>query len=264
MSEIATPAKSVTKHRSPNYPVIGLRKAVERAEILFSKDKRAWLPIGIVHERWDYKAHTGVGNQNVAALKAYGLIDVEGDGDSRKIRVSERAYKIILNHQDRDGPLRAAALDPTLHGELWKQWGDSGLPADDVMRHYLLFDRKFNPETVDGFISQFRDTIAFAKLDSSDKVSSNDGEKEPEHADTGGEGVTMNRQPNTPDLKDQSITPSAGSRKNTFAFDEGDATLIYPANLSEDSLEDFKDWLQLAIRKIERSIKRKTDAPDPN
>jgi hypothetical protein len=69
------------------------------------------------------------------------------------------------------GPLlQISALSPTLHAELWNKYKAEGLPPNDVIRHYLVFERNFNPDSVDGFIAQFRDTIAYAKLDASGKI----------------------------------------------------------------------------------------------
>jgi hypothetical protein len=43
-------------------------------------------------------------------------------------------------------------------------------------------------------------------------------------------------------------------------LDEGEVILRYPAALSQESFEDFEEWLQLVIRKAKRSIK--TDSAD--
>jgi hypothetical protein len=156
-----------TKHRSPNYPMIGLRKAVERTHALNQKYKRATVPINLAQELWGYKAHSGSGNQCVAALRAYGLVHVEGDGKARRLRISDAGYRIALNSTDRQTLLERAALAPPLHAELWNKFKDEGIPDDELLRHYLVLDReeaKFNPETVDDFIADFRDTLSFAGL----------------------------------------------------------------------------------------------------
>lgn len=162
--------KGKAKHRSPNYPVIGLRKAVERATELNAQFHRHLVPIGVAHEHWGYKANSGVGNQVVSALRAFGLIDVQGEGEKRQIRLSDAGFKIVENHKDRADLLKSAAMGPTLYAEIWKAYGQDGLPPDDVLRHYLKFDRNFNPDAIETVIGQFRDSIAFSNLSASDTI----------------------------------------------------------------------------------------------
>lgn len=43
-----------------------------------------------------------------------------------------------------------------------------------------------------------------------------------------------------------------GSRREVITLDEGDAVIIFPSNLSSASLEDFKSYLELFMKKIQR------------
>ena len=45
-----------------------------------------------------------------------------------------------------------------------------------------------------------------------------------------------------------------GTKQDTFTLDEGPVVLQWPSQLSETSYEDFKDWIELQLRKIKRSI----------
>lgn len=154
-------------HRSPNYPVIGLEKAVERVTTLYEQGKLHPIPITTVYQMWNYSPSTG--SQNVAALKAFGLIDVSGEKDARQIRVTENARKVIMNHPDRTAILKEMVLNPSLYNEVWSKYhGD--LPVDSVIRNYLVFERNFNENAVDDFIREFRASIAYANLNSFDKI----------------------------------------------------------------------------------------------
>jgi hypothetical protein len=125
--------------------------------------------------------------QVIGAFKAYGLIELQGEQSKAELRISERSFRIILNHEDRAGLIRAAALGPNIYRELWKKYGDDGIPPDDSLKHHLLFDLKFNPESVDGLIAQFKDTISFAKLDSSDKIGPDGTEASEDSSESHGE-----------------------------------------------------------------------------
>jgi hypothetical protein len=169
-----------TKHRSPNYPAIGLETAVQKVKTIHDKFKRAQVPINIAQEEWGFRAHGGTGNQTVAALKAYGLFDVEGDGKNRRVRVSDAAYRILLGSPDKPELLKKAAIAPALHKELWDRFADQDFP-EELVRHYLLFDRedaKFNSDTVGGFIDDFRASLQYAGLLSAGIIPEDDGEPE--------------------------------------------------------------------------------------
>jgi hypothetical protein len=160
-----------TKLRSPNYPVIGLRAALNRVGQLYKRYKRNTIPINLAHKEWEYKEGSGLGNQVVGALKSFGLIEVDGKENERRLRLSDLAYR-LMNHgspgsRDWHELLKRAALEPPLYAELWAKWKGDEFPDDGLIRHYLLHDREegvFNPDKVDGFIENFRDSLRFAQL----------------------------------------------------------------------------------------------------
>lgn len=45
-----------------------------------------------------------------------------------------------------------------------------------------------------------------------------------------------------------------GSRQDIFSLNEGQVILQWPAQLSQESYDDFESWVQLQLRKIKRSI----------
>ena len=52
------------------------------------------------------------------------------------------------------------------------------------------------------------------------------------------------------------ITPKVGMNSDTFTLDEGQVILQWPANMSPESYEDFKSWLDLVARKAKRAAVR--------
>lgn len=152
------------RQRSPNYPSMSLEKAIERAKEIYDAEKRHDVPIRVAFSHWGFQASSSGGNQCVAALRAYGLINVKGNGDDREISVSDSGYRIILNAPDRTDLIKQAALLPPIHGEIWKKYQQDGLPTDENLRHYLTFDKNFNPDSVDSFIAQLRATFGYGGL----------------------------------------------------------------------------------------------------
>ncbi|MCK4626395.1 MAG: hypothetical protein KAV00_13840 [Phycisphaerae bacterium] len=241
------------KHRSPNYPVIGLQKATELTKVLYDAYKRNQVPVELVHQKWSYKAHGGVGNQTVAALKSYDLIDVDGSGKNRTIKISERAYKILENHPDRKRLLQESALKPLVYQELWEQYGAGALPDNEIIRHYLKFDRNFNPSSIDGIIGDFRDTFSFVELNIGDKIVAH------EEGGSSHNAVDSNETPpigfgNKPSVPPIMPPKGLNMATDTFTLGEGTITFQYPISLSEESFDDLEAWMKLQLKKIQRSI----------
>lgn len=166
--------KGRPKHRSPNYPLFDLEKAVERTKVLYESDKTHRVPIEVVHERWGYTKGSTAGNQAVAAVKSYGLVTIDGNGDDRKIAVSDSGRRIVLEAQDRPQLLKDAAIGPSLFEALWGKYSKDGLPSKDVLKHHLVWDRKVNEDVVENVIDRFVATVAFAKLCFGDNMPSDD------------------------------------------------------------------------------------------
>lgn len=62
------------------------------------------------------------------------------------------------------------------------------------------------------------------------------------------------RSPQLPNVsyEETETTPPAGMRKAVFTLSEGDVVLVYPEELSSESVADLEDYLKVAMRKIRR------------
>lgn len=263
--------KGRSKHRSPNYPLFDLGKAVELAKKLYDTDKVHKVPIGVVHERWGYKKNSSAGNQAVAAAKSYGLVSVEGTGEQRLIAVTDTGRRIILNAPDRPELLKKAAVGPSLFNSLWGRYRIDGLPSDDVLSHHLIFDRKFNEDIVNYAIDRFKKTVAFAKLVAGDTIEGGGDEEDEESSDDSSESSatssssssSSSRSFDSPPLKPPAKRQMAtGFKEDVFSLDEGQVVLQWPDRLSKDSAADLQDWLELIGRKIKRAVQAQQPAAD--
>lgn len=167
----ATPAAKtkVPKHRSPNYPTMGLERALAKVALVYNSEfRRHAVPIKDGMAKMEYSADSSTGQQALASMKYFGLVEFEGTGDKRMVRVSEPAAKIVANHADRDRLLKEAALAPAIHREVWDKFNTpDGLAPDATIRQYLVWDRedsRFSEEAATAFLTQFKQTISFAKL----------------------------------------------------------------------------------------------------
>lgn len=284
--------------RSPAYPFVNLETAIARAREFYDKERRNAVNINVATKHWGFTEGSSNGAQTIAALTSFGVLEDQGMGDKRTVRLTPTALRILLDtrpdSKERAELIKQAALTPKIHQQLWETWGVD-LPSDPQLRHTLLFDWPvpFNENAVDGFIREYRDTIAFAKLVESDKVTSEvkdnggDGKqnayvpKVGDHVQWEPNGVLQFHEPKritsiSPDgafafvegsgtglpVGELTLQSKSGStpppekysmRQDIFSLAEGTVTIQWPTPLSADSIQDLKDWLKIVERKITRS-----------
>jgi hypothetical protein len=163
------------KLRSPAYPAVSLETAIERARTFHSHERRNPASFVVAVGHWGFKEKSSGGLTTVAALKSFGLMkDLEVKAGGRTVQLTDLGLRILLDNRDpspeRDTAIKQAALSPKIHVALWKKWGTQ-LPSDNELRHRLIFDWKFNENSVADFVQEYKDTIAFAKLTDSDTIS---------------------------------------------------------------------------------------------
>lgn len=171
--KITVPDKKL-RTRSPAFPFINLETAVRRAKEFYDQQQHHSAPVKVAAKLWGYEEKSSGGLQTTAAMVSFGLLGDVGTGFHRRVTLSPLALKILLNPDaiDKEHAIKQAALTPKIHRQVWNKWGSS--PPEATMRYALLteWEPRFNPNAVDAFIHEYRDTIAFAKLTESDSVTS--------------------------------------------------------------------------------------------
>ncbi len=156
-----------SRTRSPAYPYIALPLALEKAAVLWQVEGRHPAAVSVALQHWGYKEDSSTGFSCVAALKKFGLVDHEGMGETRQVRLSGLALSILLDKNpdspERRDALRAAALGPRIHAELWERYGTE-LPSDQSLKRFLVVERSFNEAAVDELLDEYKVTMAFAGL----------------------------------------------------------------------------------------------------
>src|SRR5262249_30051431 len=105
---------------------------------------------------------------SLAALKKYGLLVDDGKGTARRASLTDLAVDILKNPDPRvrDEALQRAALNPSIHRELWEKYGNAPRPMSDAnLRWILTRERGFTETGAAEFIPVYKDTVSFAKLD---------------------------------------------------------------------------------------------------
>ncbi|HEX8469336.1 MAG TPA: hypothetical protein VF620_16190 [Allosphingosinicella sp.] len=154
------------KERSPNFPFISLKRAIERVEALHASHKKEASRLVAIAPTWGYGLKSSGLLQTVAALKQYGLVEDAGSGDDRKVQVSDLARRIILDTRPgaREDAIKESARRPRLIAEYISKWVPDR-PSDAHCVSELELDRGFTADAARGFLRVFDETVAYAKLD---------------------------------------------------------------------------------------------------
>jgi hypothetical protein len=138
---------------------------------LYERERQHPTAVETIVRHWGYKSMSGPANLSLAALKKFGLLTDEGRGSERRGRLTHLAVDIIANPDPtvRTNAIKQAALLPSMHQELWGKYQNS-LPSDAKLRWELEGQRGFTPRGAEDFIRQYKQTVAFAQLDSDDQT----------------------------------------------------------------------------------------------
>jgi hypothetical protein len=187
-SESAGQAASQKKERSPSFPYIGLSRALERAKAVYASARRHEARVADLAAAWGWGAKSSGTLQTIAALLAYGLLEDQGSGENRKLKITDLAFKALEDERpgEREGALYEAALKPKLIAEYAEKWRE-GRPADGICISELRIDRGFTDDGARQFLKVFDDTVRFTEGAESDKnpdtIKQPDGQKLGESGD---------------------------------------------------------------------------------
>jgi hypothetical protein len=151
--------------RGPSYPFVDLEQAIGATRKIYEYAKRSAAPSNsVVETALGYSLKSSGGIKTIAALKSYGLIEEIDGNNGKALKITDRAYRILIDDADSPERLQAikdAALSPKWYEYCWQKWG-AEMPLS--MRSNLLMDHGFVPTTVDAFLRDYKRTIEFARI----------------------------------------------------------------------------------------------------
>lgn len=167
----AKPAAIGQRDRSPSFPFIPLKTAVERLTAFEEHHKRSPVPSDRVGPAWGMKPKTSQAAQTLAALKAYGLLETHRGDGGRAIVVSDDGRTYLRAQQDsiKQEVLRRSALRPKQIETYWRDWKDDR-PADAACLDALVLRGGFSQDGAEKFLRVYDATIDYAGLSGSDKI----------------------------------------------------------------------------------------------
>jgi hypothetical protein len=172
----APPAKA-QRDRSPPYPFISLKAAIDRLVTLekyFGRHKAPAVKAGLA---WDMNEKSSQAFQTLAAMKYFGLVDYEGVGDERVASITDdgRNYLRAQQGQVKQEILKRIALKPAQIALYWERWG-ADRPPSPVCLDELVLKGKYTESAAKTFLNVYDETIAYAGLSNSGKVDNPDSE----------------------------------------------------------------------------------------
>src|SRR5438132_6333856 len=211
--------------RSPAYPFVPLERALARASDLWRRVGRADVDVHSAKHHWGYGPKSSGGIQTEAALKQFGLLEANGRGDDRRLKLSELAVRLLgdpgIDASERRKLIKQAVLTPRIHRELWDRWG-AALPVQDVRRH-LIKERNpgFNEKGANDLIDEYRKTISYMELHSSEPAAPQPPRQNPEVSKP---EATAGGPPRSPD--DERASPA----RTTPAMKENEINVLFVGN----------------------------------
>jgi|GEM_PF-1732373 len=279
--EVAQPKPEtaiILKHdRSPRFPIISLTKAIEKIQILYRDHKKNFVSSQAALRSMGYSPNS-LGSQALATLGYYRLIETQGTGDQKKVKLSDDAFKIIIGLESRPDAvdtwdlLKSAALSPKMFSMIYNDYPHA-IPADNELNYALPTKYKFNRESVRNFIRVFRETMEFAKIYDSgimrgeegrldDTLTSLEQEKE-------GNKMAVSSQAPTRQT-DMTLLPTVG---NVLSFNEFIPGLSFQfvasgtAEITQKTIEKLIKLLQLVKEDYPADVKTAVESsiiPDVN
>lgn len=239
------------RHRSPSYPPLSLREAVERVGVLYNAIGVHPTSREVLAKGLGYSGISGASATTIGALNKYGLIEGRGD----EVRVSDRAMAILHPHgpEEKNAALRAAATEPELFREIAERFPGRA-PNDELLRNYLLRN-KFLPQAVDAAISAYKETIEFVEgLDGGYDSASNATSAEPGP-------MQSSPQANQPMAHNVQISPLVGEKRLGRWDFEGGGFVEIRATADIDT-EEALDMVETLIELRRKELSRKRKATD--
>ena len=129
--------------------------------MVYNAEKRTPTTREVIAEHLGYSNTDGPGGRALSGVRQFAFLEDSAD----KLRVSDIAFSLLHLPDDdpeKPGLLRQVALRPNLYRSLHDEYPD-GIPSDSTLRSNLL-KRGFNPESIDGVISDFKATMELAKV----------------------------------------------------------------------------------------------------
>ena len=149
---------TMARARSPNYPAIGLKEAVERLRMLYQQEGQAAAAPQVVAKALGFSGLHGTVRTKMAALRKYGLVDDQNG----EMKISGLGLQILqpLNEEEHQRSLLEALRKIDLFTEFENKLSSA---SDDNLKAHLI-RRGFTERGALRAVASWRNTLEAAKL----------------------------------------------------------------------------------------------------
>jgi hypothetical protein len=279
-------AAEATRFRSPPFPSIPLQRAIERADQLFRQERDHLVPLSSAARAWGMSPTSSGPIQTVGALKQFNLLEDEGGGATRRVRLTRDALRLVLDKQA-NSPERMAAIQrcffsAKIFSELWAEWADN-LPSEQTMINHLVLERRlkhlapFSEQAAVELLGNYRASLAFAVPQEDHNASpvsdttEGDGQMQPDLANPrrAATGAVLPQRPSVYPVKS---APGDDSRERVVFTEEGEprqyVKIVVSGELDEIMLDALSDYISRQKRRLKRAVPTADGAqgapPDPH
>jgi len=244
----------MARPRSPNYPSIGLGKAIEAMRPVFKREHRNKMSKLTLAKHLGSNTLNGRMLARIGSLRAYGLVEGRAEG----LYVSDDA--LVLLTAPADSPERQAALErcafrPGVFQKLHEAFPSRENPQSAENIRYSQIKDGFTESAAGKAAKSYLATLGLATgnpaLYVSEEEETGTGETPMQHTEEA--QTALRRGASTPPPPPAPLKP--GMQRADFPLAEGIARIEFPADMSPESYEDLDAWLKLVLRRAKRSIK---------
>jgi hypothetical protein len=239
------------RDRSPSFPYISLREAVDKIDAFYRQYTRHPARINVIAPLMGYSPTSSSLLRAIAALKSFGLISEVGAGADRKVGISDLGVRVVADKRPgiRDEAIKQAFNSCEIFAAHRDKWGPRR-PPNDACESELHLDHGFTSDAARKFISVYDDSVAYANIWNDDGLGGDAGGW-PEVAPADAPVVVT---PSTGRIDAVGKAPVASSselRVATYPVPEGPCSLTMPSNISPRSAKKLKKWLQLMLEDLD-------------
>ncbi len=246
------------RDRSPAFPYLSLQEAVARTQDLYAHYTQHPARMKNIAPVWGFSPGSSSLLRNVAAVKSYGLIEVSGTGEDRRISISKLGNRLVNDKRPgvREDAIREAFTSCEILNYFFGKWGAKRPPTDECISE-LTIDMGFTSDAARKFISVYDESVSFANV----QETAGGHHLIAIEADSSNNEVPLALpapvQESVLERPIASISPEKprNMKQDTFTLDAGDVVIQWPAGMSKENFQDFADWLEIIKRKVGRSIK---------
>ncbi len=247
------------RDRSPSFPFIPLKTAIERLEAFEKHFGRHPTPANRAGAAWVMKDQSSQADQTLAALRSFGLVIYDGMGPKRTVSISEDGRRYIRAQQEeiKDAVRKQAALRPKIIRKFWALWGEDR-PVDAVALDALILENGFSDKGARDFLKVYDDTVAYAKLSMADKVTADEDAGDDElEGENGGNRENKVKPPLNPPLPTNKVKVMEGERiAFTEELEAGNyLKLIASGDLNDFLLEALEDFVKRQRKRLEMAVR---------